>query len=182
MKKKKNYTRPDSIIVDGEVIHFHTNTQERLKLSSHPNKDFSQSFFSKKFRYLHILLADIFIIAIIGIIILFFIGRSTDIIADNIHYKLIKKSTWNNGIVQFVLYFKNTSATNASLPGNYYIFEISMKDELIEKREIFIPKTVLSPNEQYAEAIMFNGLKKGNYKATFVIDSDKSIDLRFLIQ
>ena len=178
--KKNTYNKPENIVVDGEVVSFHYKRDDRLKMTGVLTGNEKTSFFSKKYRYLHIMLVDLLIIAIIGIILTSFYGRTKSVIHNDIKYLFSRKSYSNNSIMSFNLQIKNESSEIRELPGNYY--NCYLLDENNNKpfsKEIFIQKTRLMPSEFYIENIVINNLPPGMYTFVFIIDNNITFQMNF---
>ncbi len=178
--KKNTYNKPENIVVDGEVVNFHYKRDDRLKMTGVLIDNEKTTFFSKKYRYLHIMLADLLIIAIIGVILTSFYGRTKSIIYNDIKYLFSRKSYSNNSIMSFNIQIKNESSEIRELPGNY--FNCYLLDENNNKtfsKEIFIQKTRFMPSEFYIENIVINTITPGSHTFIFIIENNTQFEMNF---
>lgn len=178
--KKDEYKRPESIVVDGEIVNFHYNKDERLKMTGLTFDRENNSFFSKKNRHIHILIVDVLLIAIIGMILTSFYGRSKKVIYNDITFTVSRKAYSKNKIMTFNIQIKNESSQVRELPGNIiYFYLLTSDNQKIHMKEIFIEKIRYFPSEFYIENIVINDLKPDIYNAVLELDNDNKITVDF---
>lgn len=185
MKKDKiDFTKNPELFIGNEKIDFHYNRTDRLKLH-HVEPKKSDSFFSKKNRFLHFIIIDLILIFLIGYI--FYIlnnDKQYRVIVDGMLYKFKKIGISKKNLIRFSFKVKNT--TNKTKIIDQDEVKIIVKDtngNKVYSNSFFLPKTNYKESEEYSENFVVDKPKKGTYSTTMIIGNDKrkSVSFKFKI-
>ncbi len=174
--KKETFNPPESIVVDGEKVTFHYNRKERISMSGTKSElESSNKFFSKKYRYLHILLLDIVIICVIGLIYSNTVGKNDVKTINHVEYSLSRKYYGNNKILSASIQIKNKSSEPINLSKDQLTLVLTnTENKTIYSRDITPSSKDYNKDEFYFDTIIINDLASGRYKA-YILLNDKSV-------
>lgn len=181
-KKENNIYNDPELYVDGEKVKFHYNREERL--SKMPNRlEKSDSFFSKKFRHIHILILDIVFIMILGIVFSVLVGKSKSHIDNGIKYHFTKKLFTDMPIIDLRFQIKNVSRSNKDLEDVEMVFNLINEDnEIIIERIFLVPKQIFKPHEYYTEYFLLDKPKPGKYRSIVKFGPEKTNSLEIVFK
>ncbi|MCK4798420.1 MAG: hypothetical protein KAT05_13655 [Spirochaetes bacterium] len=183
-RDKIDLTKEPEVYVDGQKATFHYSRKERLaKMPKRINV--GSSFFSRKNRYIHIIILDIVLVMIIGIIFSVIVGRAKIYNEAGFKYSFAKKYFTDSPNLDFTMQIKNVSKKNNILENIEIELQILDKKNIIIFNKIFnIPKQLYKPDEFYQENIIIDKPKKGDYKAIVHLGTkkNKKIELKFSVK
>ena len=184
-KVTENNKMPE-LIIDGEKVKFHYNREERLSRSYECIKQ-DNSFFNKKNRYMHIMILDLILIALIGLIFYATVGKAKGHIEDGFKFYFSKKIIDDSPILDLRMTVKNISKTNKTLSEDFKEMELKIFNESGENiydKNFVIKKKQYKPDEFYTEYLLIDKPQSGKYRATvyFGLNKAKNLTLRFIIK
>ncbi|MBN2547333.1 MAG: hypothetical protein JXB50_16135 [Spirochaetes bacterium] len=183
MKKDlKEYKDPE-LFIDGQKIKFHSSRSERLARKKTSSIKYNEPFFSKKNRYLHIMILNIIIIFIMGIIISTIYGNSKSFNEDGFYFSLTKRNTFSKNELYFIFLIKNVLKKDNLLKyPDYYFILYDEKDIIIYQKNNLILKQVFKPEEKYTDVFLVMRPKNGKYRAVIVFNNNIKINMNFQLQ
>ncbi len=184
MKKniKREINSSKEMYVNGELLKFHSNIQERIK-ELNERKIKKEPFLNRKNRHIHFMIMNILLSFIAIGIYFFLIGRTTSYNKENLLILFSKKSTVLNNNLEFRIQIKNLSNREKKIEDykkiNFFIYDENNIN--IFSKEIILTKSIFSPKEYHTEYIILNNLKKGNYssKIYFYKDNLENLEIKF---
>lgn len=184
--KKNPYDPPKEIILNGEIVKFHYNREDRLKMGtgalSQDLPSSSSSLFSRTNRHKLILILNLVLITVAGVFFSNFFGKNRITEIDGLKVALTRKQYSNGTVQSFQIQIRNKTNKPLSYPSNYMQFSLKKESgETFFKKDIFISKLSYTPDEFFMENITINHLEKGQYRAQLQLTENGSIHLDFTV-
>jgi len=183
MKKKTGEYKDPELYIDGEKIKFHSSRSERLARSNFKPIKYNEPFFSKKNRYLHIIILNFFLIFIMGIIISTIYGSSKSFTEDGFYFSIVKRKTYSQNDLYFNFLIKNILKEENLLKYSDYNFILyDEENRIIYKKNNIILKQIFKSNEKYTDVFLVQRPKNGNFRSVIIFNDNIKINLIFKLK
>jgi hypothetical protein len=188
LKNNLDNVKEPELMIDGKKIPFHTSRKERLALK-HETFRTNHSFFSKRNRYIHILLIDMLIIFIIGMVFMVMVGKAKRLEINGIQYYFSTKIFLNSPNIDFNLQIKNITRELKVLDEEFrtiFFYILDQENKSVYEQNVYIAKNRYQPKQDYQEFFFIkkNDLNPGKYHAIITIgeNSSKQMQLNFSVK
>lgn len=168
------------IIINGEKITFYSAREKGRKKDKLIEKS---SFFSHKYRYIHITFLNILLIFVIAMLLAFFYGENKGTTKDGFNFFLIKRDSLFKQKIYFTFTIKNILKKENKL--NLKKIQFQLYDEnamLIYNAICEIKKENFKRGEIYTESFIINKLSSGRYRSIIKVENKDFLVLDFVIK